>query len=144
MHSGDANAYPDTGAAWQPQRLYHSVIPFSQFGAMIQAAVEAGYIEPPNFGGDLPAEKQLEAEAAVTHVIDIVDWLDLSQDAMTAHATQFGENHPFQKIPRDMMKRMRGADHFIQVEPAPEASWREARLDDLFAGLQGVVSPQSD
>ena len=133
--AGDAAAYPDAGDPWQPQRLFHSVIPFSRFGGMLEKAAEAGHIDPPQFSLDIPADIQAKTEAAVTHIINILDVFDKSRDAMMAHATQFGEDSPFRKIPRDFMKQFSGSEHFIQVTPEPDSAWQTSRLDDLFAGL---------
>ena len=131
--ANDANAYPEMGDVWQPQRLYHSVIPFSIFGAMIQEAIAAGYIEDTGFSSNLPADQQLKTEATVTHIIDVLDWFDVSQEAVMAHATQFGEDSFFRKIPREMMRKTNATDHFIQVIPTPDAELHTMRAGNLFA-----------
>ncbi len=130
---GDAEQFPESGAPWQPKRLYHSVIPFSSFREMIQQAIDAGLIEGDGFSVDIPEERQLQTEAAVTHVIDIDAQFDRKQDSMMEHKTQFGEDNMFRKIPRDMMKKMSGHEHFIQVSPTPEDGLSQNRLTDLFS-----------
>lgn len=132
---GEATAYPEQGAAWQPQRLFHSVIPFSRFQGMIQAAIVAGILEESGFGVAIPEEQQLRTETAVTHLIDIRDLFDMTQEAMMAHRTQFGEDNFFRKIPKEMMLEASATEHFIQVSPEPDAGLTENRLNDLFAGL---------
>lgn len=134
---GDGAAYPKQGMPWQPSGLFHAVIPFSRFGAMMQEAAAAGYISLENdgFGLDIPEEQQLKTEQAVTHVIDVRELFDVKQEAMGAHKTQFSEEHMFRKIPRELMQKSSGSEHFIQIYPEPTAGLAENRLDDLFANL---------
>ncbi len=132
---GDAAAYSESGAAWQPGRLFHAVISFSKFREMIETAVKAGYLEEAGFGVDIPAEQQLKTETAVTHLIDIHDLFDTKHAAMMAHRTQFGKDNMFRKIPKELMLKASGNEHFIQVSPPPPAGLSENRLTDLFAGL---------
>lgn len=130
---GDPKYYPESGDPWQPMRLYHSVIPFSKFRGMIQQAVEAGLLEADGFPSDIPEERQLQTEAAVTHIVDVNAQFDAKQESMMAHQTQFGEESMFRKIPREMMQKVSGMEHFIQIYPAPDEGLRENRQFDLFA-----------
>jgi len=131
----DASAYPEMGPPWQPQRLFHAVIPFSKFQAMLQDAVEAGVIEENGFGQDGPQPSQLEAEAQVTHTLDVRELFDTKRHAMAAHHTQFSEDHIFVKIPKEIMLKSSGHEHFIQVYPEPADELRQAHQIDLFAEL---------
>ena len=119
---------PQGNAGHHPAKLYHAVIRFSRFSAMIQAAIEAGYIDGAGFGsGDEgPRPEQISAEAAITHVIDTMAQADFKDKAMQQHKTQFGPDHMFRKIPREMMMEAYGTESFIQVYPSPAK-------DDLFA-----------
>ncbi|MEM7116958.1 MAG: PIG-L family deacetylase [Chloroflexota bacterium] len=134
---GDASAYREQGEAWHPSRLYHAVIPFSRFGAMIEEAVAAGYLQMDGDGGgpDVPMEQQMKTETAVTHVIDVQALFDLKQEGMQAHQTQFGEDSMFRKIPPEMMRKATPDEHFIQISPVPDKSLAENRLDDLFVDV---------
>ncbi len=116
--AGQADVLPELGAPWQAQRLFQSVIPFSRFKAMVDTAVEAGIMENSGFLNAIPEEQQLATEAAVTHVIAVGDQYDRKQKATFSHATQFGEESLFRKIPEDMMRDMWASEHFIQVVPA--------------------------
>ena len=133
--ASDPTAYPDKGTAWQPKRLFHAVIPFSKFKAVIEEAIAAGYIENSGIGDGIQNEAVLKAETAVTHIIPVTDLFDTKQESMMAHRTQFGSDHLFRKIPKEMMIRMSGNEHFIQVSPTPSPELRQNRLNDLFAGL---------
>ncbi|MGB0385875.1 MAG: PIG-L family deacetylase [Ardenticatenaceae bacterium] len=131
----DPSAYPEMGHAWQPQSLFHAVIRFSNFQSVIQEAKEGGFIEEEGFGIELPLEKLLEIEAQVTHVLDVRAQFDTKRRATTAHRTQFREDHIFLKIPKEIMIKSSGYEHFIQVYPAPSpvGELRETPQTDLFA-----------
>ncbi len=131
----DAAAYPNSGSPWQPQRLFHAVIPFTKFQTMIQQAAAAGYFESHDLIDSIPQEQQIRTESEVTHVIDITPLFDIKQSAMRAHHTQFSEEHMFRKIPREMMIKASGDEYFIQVHPLPEKSLTQDPLPDLFADL---------
>ena len=133
--AGDAAAYPDSGATWQPQRLFHAVLPFSKFQAVIQEAAAGGYFESHDLIESIPQEQLLKTESEVTHVIDITALFDIKLNAMRAHHTQFSEEHMFRKIPREMMIKASGNEYFIQVHPLPDKSLTQDPLPDLFTGL---------
>ncbi len=121
---------------WYPQRFFHSVIPFSKFGKMVETAVAQGYLEDGGgIGDNLPAEQLMKTETAVTHVIDVLAEFDTKQSGMNAHKTQFGEDNMFIKIPRDLMIEASGHEYFIQIFPPPAEGQSENRLTDLFAGV---------
>lgn len=117
------------------QRLFHAVIPFSKFRAMIQTAIEAGLLEAPSFSANIPEEQQLQTEAAVTHVIDVRALFDVKQRARMVHRTQFSEDNMFRKIPKGMLLKALGDEHFIQVYPKPTETLSQNRMTDLFANL---------
>ncbi len=131
--AGDASAYPDHGAAWQPQRLFYAVIPFSKFQIMFQEAAAAGMFEINPMFESIPQEQQLQTESAVTHIIDAAVLFDTKQSAMRAHQTQFSEEHMFRAIPREMMIKISGKEYFIQVDPPPAQTLAQDPLPDLFA-----------
>ena len=133
--TSDPTAYPDKGAAWQPKRLFHAVIPFSKFKAVIEEAIAAGYIKGSPLGDGVQNEAVLEAETAVTHIIPVEDLFDTKREAMMAHRTQFGPHNMFRKIPKALIIRMSGHEHFIQVSPVPSPTLRQHRLNDLFTNL---------
>jgi LmbE family N-acetylglucosaminyl deacetylase len=130
---GDATAYPDAGKAWGGAKLFHSVIAFSKWQALIQAAIEKGYIEESGFGISLPEEQLAKTEASVTHIVDVRDMFDAKQRATQSHATQFGKDSLFRKIPPEMLIQMSGHEHFIQIHPVPAPEWRQTRQTDLFS-----------
>lgn len=133
--SADAAAYPEKGAAWQPQRLFHAVIPFSKFQAILQEAAADGQFDSADIIESIPIEQLLKTEAEVTHKIDVTPLFDLKQSAMRAHHTQFSEDHMFRTVSRETMIKAMGREHFIQIHPPPPVSQTQDHLTDLFGGL---------
>jgi len=125
----------DGPAIWQPQRLFHAVMRISEFRDMFLAAIAAGYVEKAPFSDRPLNEKQLAAEAAVTHVLPVPEFYDIKQAAMQAHRTQFGANSPFRNIPRELRLQALGHEYYIQVFPPPPENLTEKPRSDLFAGL---------
>jgi LmbE family N-acetylglucosaminyl deacetylase len=129
----DAAAYPETGQPWQPQRLYHAVLPVSMFQAMTDYAREHNLFENGDGNGFEPQDGQIEAEAQITHVLDMHDMLEIKQNAMWSHRTQFGEDNWFRKFPLDILQQMWGNEYFILVRPAPADELKLHHASELFA-----------
>ncbi|MFZ0544816.1 MAG: PIG-L family deacetylase [Candidatus Promineifilaceae bacterium] len=130
--AGNPDAYPEAGPAWQPKRLFYSVMPFSKFKAMIEKGIEAGYLEGNDFGDNIPQEQLLQTEAQITHIFDIGDFFEIRMASMMAHRTQFGEDNFFRKIPKDLLRQAIGREHYIQVFPEPRPSLADHPAADLF------------
>jgi N-acetyl-1-D-myo-inositol-2-amino-2-deoxy-alpha-D-glucopyranoside deacetylase len=127
--AGDAAAYPSAGTPWQPQALFHAVLPVSKFQIM------AAYAEAHNLadGKFEPLEIQKEVETQITHVLDVQALFETKQAAMWAHRTQFGPDNWFRKMPQEITRQVWGNEYFVQVYPAPADKLREHRSGDLFA-----------
>lgn len=113
-------------------RLFHSVIPFSRFKLMIEKAIEAGIMEEGGFPADIPEEQQLKTERMVTHILDVTTQFEKKEAGTAAHATQFGPDSMFHKIPEEMRRQLWGDEQFIQIHPQPASDQQETRLTDLF------------
>ncbi len=129
----DGSAYPDIDGAYQPEAFYYSAFKFSQFGGMIQKAIDEGYIPEDAFENFAPPEDvQIETEKSITHAIDVRATYKIQQEAQQVHKTQFGEDSPFNNIPDEMRLEFGSEDYYIQVYPEPDASLRENNLTTLF------------
>jgi LmbE family N-acetylglucosaminyl deacetylase len=95
------------------------------------AYAQANNIET-GFGEQFPLDKLKEAEAQVTHILDIRDLLEVKQTAIWSHRTQFQEDHLFQKLPEELIRQTWGYEYFIQVYPTPSGSLKQHRAADLF------------
>ncbi len=127
---GEATAYPQAGQPWQPRRLFYAVMPFSKFQSIAEYAREHNLTDMDEFE---PSDLQLEAEARITHELDVHQQFETKLRAMWAHRTQFGEDNWFRKIPQDITEAVWGHEYFIQVYPAEADDPRSARGTDLFA-----------
>jgi len=126
--AGNAAAYPDAGQPWQPQRLFHAVMPVSKFQIMAEYA-QANNLADGEFE---PLEIQKEVEAQITHRLDVNHLLETKKAAMWAHRTQFGEDNWFRKLPEEITRQVWGAEYFIQVYPPVADSLRQNPSADLF------------
>jgi LmbE family N-acetylglucosaminyl deacetylase len=129
--AADPNVFPEAGQPWQPQRLFHSVLPISKFRDMIEKAIQAGLMENAGLGENIPMEQQLATEARVTHIFDQRHNFETIMTAMMAHRTQFGPNNLFSNIPTETLKDVTGKDYFIQVIPNPDLV--DSPLTDLWS-----------
>ncbi len=130
--ASQADAYPDLGEPWQPQRLFYAVLLASNFKKMIDYLKAQGLAE--EMEALEPKDFQYETDAQVTHKLDTTAWFETNQRAMLAHQTQFGEDNFFRKIPEDAARQMWGYEHFILVQPTPDDDLRSKNATDLFEG----------
>jgi LmbE family N-acetylglucosaminyl deacetylase len=133
--TADPGYHPEAGPIWQPDKLFHSVLPFSKFRAMTEQGIEAGYIEEDGFGNDFPdqvKEMLLKTEAAVTHILDMTAHHDTRTAALASHLTQFGEDNLFNKIPKEIVIQATGYEHYIQVFPTPPPDLTQNPATALF------------
>lgn len=127
---GQAAAYPSAGQPWQPQRLFYAVLPASKFRVMIDYVREHNLADMDALE---PVAGQEEAEAQITHTVDVRPYLETKRRAMFAHQTQFGEDSWFRKIPREIAEPVWGQEHFILVYPPPTNDLKSDPKTDLFA-----------
>jgi LmbE family N-acetylglucosaminyl deacetylase len=128
--AGDPNRYREAGPAFQPDRLFYSVIPMKFFREMRERMIEMGMdvSQWENFDQEprrFPDEK-------ITTVIDVDQNAGIKWDAAKCHATQWGADTLFNKMPDDLKLRMAQHEYFAQARPDPESG---APKHDLFEGL---------
>ena len=124
--------YPEAGPAWQPQRLFYSVLPASEFQIIADYAQANGLDAFQDFEIQ---DFQRETEAQITHVLDMAHLMETKQQAMAVHQTQFGEDSIFRQLPTEIVRQAWGSECFIQIEPAPDEALRAQPATDLFVDL---------
>lgn len=135
--AGDPARYPEQIAAglapWQPSKLYYPT-----FGTrFIRLAIVGMRLlgrDPRRFGrnNDIDALRIVEETTPVTTTVDCGAWLEPNLRARACHRSQ-GGGLPFGgRIPRFLLRRMFGAEHFTRVVPAWPGGPTER---DLFAGV---------
>ncbi len=126
--AGDPARFPAAGPAWQPERLFYTVIPRSFWEQMI-AQLRAVGEDVSGWESDLEeAAGLMVEEITVAHVLP--DTVDAKLAALACHATQFGPDNPFRKLPAPVVRELMSQEYFALAWP--EGS---GRLADLFEGL---------
>jgi LmbE family N-acetylglucosaminyl deacetylase len=129
--AGDPGRYPEAGPAWQPDRLFYSVIPMKFFREMREQMEAAGVdtSQMPNFED----EPRRFEDDKITTVIDVSPYAERKLKAGECHATQFGETSFFRQMPENVLNKLLANEHFAQALPDPASS--PAPQEDLFVGL---------
>lgn len=135
LHSAADSGYaPELGSAWQVARLLYVALPRSTFRGMRDALAAQG--------DDVSMFEQFEergigSEDEEIHIqLDVSEHVDAKSAAFECHRTQFGGDTPFQRVPRDVMRRLMSREHYIIGWPdQPSGTAPAQQLDDLLAGL---------
>lgn len=134
--AGDGEKYPETGAPWQPTRLYWGARTMKRFAAMWYEMEEKGLLAEP-----IDAERRKRFDEAMlipdplTSLIhDCPDLAPMKRAAAKMHRSQFGESAMMNRMPEEMAQRFYGEERFYQARP----EWEESRepvtgLDELWA-----------
>lgn len=128
--AGDPQRYPEAGPAFQPDRLFYAVIPMKFFLEM-RAHMEQMGMDTSQWDA-MEQEPRRFPDEKITTVIDVGQNAGIKWDAAKCHATQFGEDNLFNKMPDDLKLRMAQHEYFAQARPDPEGG---APKNDLFEGL---------
>lgn len=116
---GDASAYPETGAAWTPERLYWGARTMRQFATVRFEMERRGLLSEP-MNADIRARMfaALEAPEPMASVaIDTREFVVLRRRAAAMHRSQFGENSMWARIPEDLVAQVWGEERFYQARP---------------------------
>ncbi len=115
----NAEAYPETGPAWAPERLYWGARTMKGFAGIFLEMERRGVLPEP-----LSAERRERFDKAMTEpepsasvVADVRAYIDLKRAATGMHRSQFGENSMFARIPDDLRDRFYGEERFLQARP---------------------------
>ena len=117
--SGDADAFPDAGPPWQPERLYWGAFGRRRFGELYQAAVEHGVDLSdldPEFRSRID-DALREPEPPVSLRQDVTPFIEAKRRARSMHRTQFGEGGIFARIPASVRDSFDAEERFYQGRP---------------------------
>lgn len=129
--AADPEQYPEAGAAWKADRLFYSTIPAKFFSEMREKLIAAG-VDVSEFPSSDDMREHFPDEK-ITTLVDVSAYTDNKMRAATCHATQFGENNFFRRIPDEIIKHISAYEYFALIQPAPEEFG--APEHDLFEGL---------
>lgn len=130
--AGDGSRFPETGAPWQPVKLYYfASFTKRRFQALNDAAVAAGN-DPPYVGWLDQWDSMGFVEPEVTTQLDVTDYIELRSKALLAHATQIDPDSFWFAVPDEMHKKAYPWEDYTLVHSHVETPVPE---DDLFAGI---------
>jgi N-acetyl-1-D-myo-inositol-2-amino-2-deoxy-alpha-D-glucopyranoside deacetylase len=126
--AGDPAQYPAAGQPWPPARLFYAVTPRSFWQQMVEQMKAAG--EDVSGWERDPEEAWGWPDEQVTVALTLPDTVEAKLAALACHATQFGPDNPFRKLPEQTVRELMSHEYFALAWPEPTG-----RLADLFEGL---------
>jgi len=140
--AADPGAYPDSGEAWQPRKLYYSGWSGARILAMHEKFEELG-LESPFDEAWLERAGANAGATTFSTVIDVAGFTDIRRQALLAHATQVDPTSPFWfGLPPEVMRSIYPIDEYELAQSlvaAPEGAGGEPE-DDLFAGVRDLAA----
>ncbi len=136
--AGDPRFYPELGLeAWQPQKLYYTVIPRSWFQQLSKEMRERGVDGPWN-NPEMDTDEWGTDDRVVTTRFDGREFIDNKIAAFRAHKTQIAPNNFMFIIPEEMQREGLGVEFFTLAKSNLPNYTRpaEGHEEDLFAGLR--------
>jgi N-acetyl-1-D-myo-inositol-2-amino-2-deoxy-alpha-D-glucopyranoside deacetylase len=133
--AGDPARYPETGAPWQPLKLYYTNSPRRMFQAAWEQMKARGLPTPlddPNF--DLSRFTVPDDE--VTTAIDVGDFQERKLEAILVHRTQIAPDGRFMTVPEDIRRELFRHEYFTLVSSRVSLPQHGGYEDDLFAGIR--------
>jgi mycothiol S-conjugate amidase len=128
--AGDPSAYPHTGQAWQPLKIYYNqTLTKARIQSYHDAMEEAG-IESPY--GEWISRWEDRGERTITTRVECADYFEVRDRALLAHATQVDPDGTWFKVPLSMQKEIWPTEDFevavsyVSIRPLES---------DLFAGV---------
>ncbi|MGA7420801.1 MAG: mycothiol conjugate amidase Mca [Acidimicrobiales bacterium] len=142
--AGDAGAYPEAGAPWEPSKLYYTTFSRRRFEAVHEKFLELGLESP--FDEKWRKRWENMPEAPVTTSIDVAAFADVRREALLAHATQVDPTSKFWfGLPPEVMATIEPHDDYELARIMVDGKAVAPRLpegeieDDLFAPV-GAMS----
>jgi LmbE family N-acetylglucosaminyl deacetylase len=127
--AADPAEYPGKGGPWQAGKLFYTAIPRSFFDEMRARMIEAG-IDTSELDW-LDSDQNHWTEEDIDLIVDVADAVDEKWAALECHATQFGPDHLFRKLPGEISKSLMAKEYFALAWPEGEEA---GKLMTLFDG----------
>ncbi len=141
--AGDPDAFPGTGAPWQPRKLYYTGFSGERVLALHEKFHELGLDSPFD---DAWLERARSNTREYTTRIDVSDYADVRRLALLAHATQVDPTSPFWfGLPPEVARTVHPVDEYVLARTAPGADGSRSQPPpasedesevDLFAGVR--------
>lgn len=136
--AGDPDAYPESGAPWQPLKVYYNHgMSMARIRAFHTYLVEHGDESP--YGEWIAAwEKEGRGDREFTTRVECADWFEVRERALIAHATQIDPDGPWFRVPLDVQREVWLTQEYELARWLVDTSFPE---DDLFAGVRAAAIP---
>lgn len=137
--AGDAEAFPDAGPAWRPQRLLYAVIPRAWFLELRDRVQQVGM--DTSWMDQFVDKQEGFYDDQITHRVDVSAQIEVKVAALQCHQTQFGPDHPFRRLLEEVVEDLMGCEYYMQARPALEAAVGIVTVNELFEPPAGINSP---
>jgi len=137
--AGDPGAYPGTGSAWQPLKLYyhhsfHRARTQALHDEMLRRGLESPYAERL-----AQWEPDPEHDARITTRVPCAQWFPVRDRALLAHATQIDPEGAWFACPLVVHQAAWPTEDYELVRNhVPSMALADAPEDDLFAGVREI------
>jgi mycothiol S-conjugate amidase len=133
--AGDEDAYPETGAPFEPLKLYYTMWDSEQFIRRHEKFEELGLTSP--YVERMPRWLENVGPEPTT-MIDITGFENVRGEALLAHATQIDPESPqWFGLPPEIERSLYSREVFLLAKTRVGPTGKE---DDLFAGLRAAVA----
>ena len=129
--AGDADAFPDSGPAWQPDKLYGvAQVDDGVWEELMPRFIAAGF--------DMDWMKRRAdhhsgpGPETATVALDVGPYSEEQRQALLAHRTQISPDSFFVSLPADLRRRAFSTSYFIRLSPPSSSGEQEP---DLLYGL---------
>jgi mycothiol S-conjugate amidase len=141
--AGDADWYPDAGEPWAPSKLYYTGVftrvRMEKLHAWFEEqGEESPYAEWMKRMTEREADPNATGPKPITTQIDVADWLHITREALTAHATQVPPAGHWFRVPLDTLRQIYPREDYTlaaSLVGGPVLVLPDAPETDLFAGI---------
>lgn len=128
--AGDAQAYPDTGSAWQVAKLYAVVhVDDGAWETLRPEFKAAGF----DLGGRRSRRHRRPGPETATVALDVRPYSTIQRRALLAHRTQIPSNSLWARLPDDLYRRAFATAYFMRLHPSAASGEREP---DFYSGIE--------
>ena len=135
MSAGDLQQFPQSGSAFEPQKLYFATFSF-RFVKPVLALLRLGGRDPRKWGrnGDIDLTEVLKAKFPVNAKVNYDEVADIKEEAMSCHASQLDMGPSTKGVAGALLRLLRSGnvETFMRSDP-PVTNGRIER--DLFEGI---------
>lgn len=146
--AGDASAYPDTGAPWQPLKLYYTrAQSMHRLRILSPIYLARGEEDPIAHWRQRRRERglPLDEEENITSLIEVGPFLPHRRAALLAHRTQIDPNSAsWLRLPDDVLREAYPWEEYELVRSLVDCHSPEGQMEsDLFAGIRWTDTPRA-